>query len=817
MGNINTTFFDNLDAAATWSAGVAFKRSKGLPLDKYSVFETKALAIEYAEKTGAYSETPVSYPGQVIAVAEGNKMVAYVLAENAEGTKLELQQIGIIPTGDDKTIDVTEDGKISLLVADDSDIVAGAQLTLQADGTIKWVKPDTSTAEGQAAAIKALQDTVDGVYNEEKELVTEGLVHKVADLEEKVGEAAEGETAATGLFKVIADEVKRATDAEKALDDAIKAIDFVDNDELADAIKDFATKKELTDGLAEKADKSAYDQTVIDLDNLESKVDAFLSGTGATDALDSLQELIAYIDEHDDVDIAGILEDIQAIENKLSGIDSTVVAYVTAAIDALKIGDYAKAADLTELAGRVTTLEGKVDVDKVSEAIAAAKGEAATDAQNKADKALEDAKKYTDEELADYYTKEEIAGLNHTTKAELEAEAEIARAAEKANADAITAIKADATIVTFKGVEEALAGKQASGDYATNTALNNAVSALEGSIATTEGNAQKGIADAKAAKEAADEAQADANTNALNIQEIEKEINGYTIGEGEEAQVVDGLITKVSNNTARIGALEGTIAEHTTAIGNNATAAANAQSQADEALRVANLKTTMGEVEAKGYAVAETVNAEIAKKTTMAEVEAKGYAVAETVNADLAKKADKETTYTKEDVNGLIAPLATTEALNGVKATAEQGVADAAAAKSVADAAKARIDGFIDGTAEAESAIDTLVEIQQYMNADTLAFTQLSNKVTNIENGTTTVPKATDADTVDGKHASDFETAGAAASALAEAKEYADAIDTGVMSVESLTDLLVITTGENGKVKISLPDEIILDGGGANF
>jgi hypothetical protein len=63
MGNINTTFFDNLDAAATWSAGVAFKRSKGLPLDKYSVFETKALAIEYAEKRGAYAETPVSYPG----------------------------------------------------------------------------------------------------------------------------------------------------------------------------------------------------------------------------------------------------------------------------------------------------------------------------------------------------------------------------------------------------------------------------------------------------------------------------------------------------------------------------------------------------------------------------------------------------------------------------------------------------------------------------------------------------------------------------------------------------------------------------------
>lgn len=37
---------------------------------------------------------------------------------------------------------------------------------------------------------------------------------------------------------------------------------------------------------------------------------------------------------------------------------ATVVAYVTDAIAALKIGDYAKAADLTALAGRVDTLEG---------------------------------------------------------------------------------------------------------------------------------------------------------------------------------------------------------------------------------------------------------------------------------------------------------------------------------------------------------------------------------------------------------------------------------------------------------------------------
>ena len=44
------------------------------------------------------------------------------------------------------------------------------------------------------------------------------------------------------------------------------------------------------------------------------------------------------------------------------GEKATVVAYVDDAIAALKIGDYAKAADLTALAGRVSALEsGKAD------------------------------------------------------------------------------------------------------------------------------------------------------------------------------------------------------------------------------------------------------------------------------------------------------------------------------------------------------------------------------------------------------------------------------------------------------------------------
>jgi acylphosphatase len=134
-----------------------------------------------------------------------------------------------------------------------------------------------------------------------------------------------------------------------------------------------AVKTEVEAALALKADKSDLNETDEALAALKARVEAFLDNTGAaTEAIDTLQELINYIQTHDDVEMADLVADIQAINNKLAGIDGTVKAYVDGAIEALNIGDYAKAADLTALAGRVSTLEGKVDVAKVSEAIATA-------------------------------------------------------------------------------------------------------------------------------------------------------------------------------------------------------------------------------------------------------------------------------------------------------------------------------------------------------------------------------------------------------------------------------------------------------------
>jgi len=80
----------------------------------------------------------------------------------------------------------------------------------------------------------------------------------------------------------------------------------------------------------------------------------------ANSARDTLAEIAAWIQSHPN-DASAMNAAITALQNKVDTGDSTVSAYVSAAISALNIGDYATAANLTALASRVTTLEGTVN------------------------------------------------------------------------------------------------------------------------------------------------------------------------------------------------------------------------------------------------------------------------------------------------------------------------------------------------------------------------------------------------------------------------------------------------------------------------
>ena len=137
-------------------------------------------------------------------------MKVCVLSQNAEGTALTLKPVGIIPSGDGKTVEVSATGEISLKGA--ANATAGQQPRIVNRGTaeapqleLEWYTPDNSTVAGLQDTVGALNEAVNGVVTEGGEVTKEGLTHKVAALEGKVGAPADGEAAATGLYKAVED------------------------------------------------------------------------------------------------------------------------------------------------------------------------------------------------------------------------------------------------------------------------------------------------------------------------------------------------------------------------------------------------------------------------------------------------------------------------------------------------------------------------------------------------------------------------------------------------------------------------------------
>ena len=180
----------------------------------------------------------------------------------------------------------------------------------------------------------------------------------------------------------LTEEVTRAKAAEEANAAAAKAADDKavaaqeDVDALAEKVGEVPADKTVVQMISDAQAAATYDDTQVKADiaaNAEAiqaekeRMDAFMTledGQTLNAALDSLKEIQDFItNEAADADVLlGKVSDLEAIVAGIGGEgeSATVVAYVTAAIEALKIGDYAKAADLTALADRVAAMEAKV-------------------------------------------------------------------------------------------------------------------------------------------------------------------------------------------------------------------------------------------------------------------------------------------------------------------------------------------------------------------------------------------------------------------------------------------------------------------------
>ena len=131
-------FFAALTAGARWDVGVSIKRANPLPLDDKSVFESYAKLEEYAAGV-------LAYPGQLVAVVNEASTDIYYLDQN-----LTIKPVGVIPTGDGKSIAVT-DGVISILGADEAEGLALPRMKADKSG-IEWV-PVSSVVEGDTNTI----------------------------------------------------------------------------------------------------------------------------------------------------------------------------------------------------------------------------------------------------------------------------------------------------------------------------------------------------------------------------------------------------------------------------------------------------------------------------------------------------------------------------------------------------------------------------------------------------------------------------------------------------------------------------------------
>lgn len=355
---------DKYTAADGLGFPLNFRRGNPNPLDNSSVWASLEAAQTYA------ASDPVAYVGQILTVVDNVNSIATVYSiQDEAGT---LKKVGTSPVGDESTITVAEDGTVSLFgvsgleldrVESDGSITKINYQPLLVGGKLTWVEPSSTTVEGLATEIEGIKARLSAVEatvgNADGGLVKDVADNTAAisDINTKIGTVAENknlvqmiadaqtaatydDTALVGRVSVIegdylksvdktALETKMATDIATAKTEAIEAV-------LGEAVpENFDTLKEVAEWI--QSDTTASAQLITRVTNIENDYLKGADKTALQGEIDALEALVGSLPE--------------------GATSTTVVAYIQEVVDALKIGDYAKASDLTALADRVQALE----------------------------------------------------------------------------------------------------------------------------------------------------------------------------------------------------------------------------------------------------------------------------------------------------------------------------------------------------------------------------------------------------------------------------------------------------------------------------
>lgn len=130
-------FFAQKANGALWDVAVSIKRGNPLPLDSNSVFDSYA-ALE------TYAAGVLAYPGHIVAVVNEDSTGIYYLDQN-----LAIQEVGKIPTGDEKSISII-DGKV--------------QIKNFGDHYFKYVAADPVLSDIYATSATLPADAADGTF-----------------------------------------------------------------------------------------------------------------------------------------------------------------------------------------------------------------------------------------------------------------------------------------------------------------------------------------------------------------------------------------------------------------------------------------------------------------------------------------------------------------------------------------------------------------------------------------------------------------------------------------------------------------------------
>lgn len=696
--SIRDDFFAAKAKGSLWDVAVSIKRGNPLPLDADSIFESYA-ALE------AYAADVLAYPGQLVAVVNADSTGIYYLDQD-----LAIQPVGVIPAGDDKTIEVTEAGAISLLGA--ADAANGTLPMIGDNGKLIWkTLEDIGAGDGNDNTTYAFK------FENEKIIITpslNGVVQEAVELDLSDFVTAAELQAAIEALPEDKDTTYSVAEGEKVL----KLNDTVFSTEIGlkhengmisltgingEVIAEFSDADFIKDSVLEDVEYKADSQEIVftwkTVDG-ETKTDAvsvadFVQVYTAGNGLElNSNEFSVKVDSESESFLS-----VGANGVKLAGVQSAINTAKQSALDFVAENYYNKTEVYTK--SEVYT-KGEADqaiADKISEVNG---GESAGEVLGQ----LNAYKKIVNMEVwGDEAGTGDEAGNSRIDNLASKVDA-LEKVGAQANVIEVVKVNGTALPITDKAVDVTVPIKFS--DLTDDSGFNDRISAAKE-------QADKGVNDASAAAAAA-------ATNAEAIGKHATRITNLETTKAEHEERILNLEAADIAHTAEYNTLKSTVDGHTTAIASKA-------AQADLDIVSAKANTNETAIATLNNTTIPGINTEIAKKANATDVYNKseigtiteGKTLVEMI-ADAKSEATYDDTVIKADIKKNADAIAI---LNGDVATNGSVKAEA---KAAADAAVAAV---VDSAPEA---MNTLKEVADWIANDESGAAAMANRITINEN-----------------------------------------------------------------------------------